>query len=264
MSDINVKKEENLSLTLADLFGVLWRRLWIILIAAAIVGGSFFAYNYATYTEKYTSTTQLYVLSSDVMEGSSASTTAYYFQLALTIVDDCKELLVSDTVLSRAAEELGIDDAPSVLRGMIKIHNEEDSRILKLSVTTGDPELSCRIVNEVSRQGVLRINEIMKVNQLSIYEDGVVSRIPSNDVNWKIPAAMGILAGFLVYLLFLVLMLLDDKINDAEDVETYLGLTVLGNIPHEFGTTGKNRGGRSYGKYYGKYVGVSDGKNKAN
>ena len=251
----DVKNKEEVTLTVSELLGLLWRRLWIIMIAAVIAGGSCFVYNYMTYTEEYTSTAQIYVLNSEVMEGASASTTAYYFQLALTIVEDCKELLLSETVLNRAAEELSLDIAPVNLRSMIKIDNAKDSRILKISVTTGNPELSCAIANAVSEQGVQRIHEIMNVNQMSVYESGKVSHIPSNDVGWQGPTILAFLAALLVYGLCLIFMLLDDKVNDADDVEEYLGLTILGDIPHKSEGGGKKRGSRYYGKYYGKYVG---------
>ena len=249
-----VKNNEGVTLTLTDLLGLLWKRLWLILIAAIIAGTAYFVYDYTTYTEKYTSTAQIYVLNSEVMEGASASTTAYYFQLALTIVEDCKELLLSETVLNRVADELSLTISPSNLRSMIKIENGKDSRILKLSVTTGDPELSCAIVNSVSEQGVKRVHEIMNVNQMSVYESGKVSRIPSNDVGWQMPVLVGFVIGALVYGLCLFFMLLDDKVNDSDDVEEYLGLTILGDIPHKSEGGNKKRG-RYYGKYYGKYVG---------
>lgn len=254
MTDVVVKNGEESSLNLTGLLGLLWKRLWLILLAAIIVGGSCFAYNYVTYTEEYTSTAQIYVLNTEMMDGASASTTAYYFQLALTVVEDCKELLLSETVLNRVAEKLSLDIAPSNLRSMIKVTNDEDSRILRVSVTTENPELSCDIANEVSKQGVLRIHEIMKVDQASVYEQGTVSQIPSNDVSWQTALLLGFAAGVLVYGICLLVAVLDDKVNDADDVETYLGLSVLGDIPHRSETTSRKRDNRYYGKYYGKHV----------
>ena len=248
------KHTEEMSLSLSDLFWLLWRRLWAILLAALIAGGVCFVYNQATYTEKYTSTAKIYVLNTEVMEGASASTTAYYFQLALTVVEDCKELLLSETVMERVADELSLDIAPAKLRSMIKIENEQESRILKVSVTTGNPELSCDIANAVSEQGVIRVREIMNVNQTSVYERGTVPKAPSNSVGWQMPVLMGLVAAVAVYGVCLLLMILDDKVTDGDDVEAYLGLTLLGDIPHKSDTPSKKRGGR-YGKYYGKYVG---------
>lgn len=252
-----VEKKEELTLTLPDLLMLLWHRLWIILLAAILVGGSIFVYNYVTYEEEYTATAKLYVLNSDVMEDASASSTAYYFQLALTIVEDCKELLLSDTVMKRTSEALDLDMAPKVLRSMVSITNGTNSRVLSVSVTSDDPVRSSQIANELGDQGVQRIREIMNLNQVNVYEYSEVSQIPSNDVGWKLAFLLGAVAGFLVYIVFLLVMLLDDKVNDAEDVEHYLGLTVLGNIPFRSDSPGKKRGNGYYGKYYGKYVGQS-------
>ncbi len=259
MAEVDMKQEEA-TLSLPDMFRLLWKRLWLLLLVAGIVGGATFAYNYTTYTEEYTSTAQIYVLNTEMMEGASASTTAYYFQLALTVVEDCKELLLSETVLSRVAEELELDMSPKVLRNMITVTNDMNSRILKVSVTTGEPELSSKIANSVSEQGVKRIREIMNVNQMSVYEYGEVSRIPSNNVSWQLPTLFGLVAAVIVYALCWLFMLLDDKVNDADDVENYLGLTVLGDIPHKSDEARKKRGHNGYyGKYYGKYVGRSSG-----
>lgn len=257
MNEVDIKKEEQ-SLSLLDLLHLLWKRLWILVLVAVVVGCATFIYDYTTYKEEYTSTAKIYVLNTEVMEGASASTTAYYFQLALTVVEDCKQLMLSDEVLDRVSEELDLEMAPSVLRSMITIKNAKDSRILLVSVTTGNPELSSSIANSVSYQGVRRVREIMNVNQMSVYENSAVSRIPSNDVSWQFSALIGIFAAALVYGVCLLFMLLDDKVNDVEDVEGYLGLTVLGDIPHKSDGARKKRGhNRYYGKYYGKYVGRS-------
>ena len=259
MAENEMKKEE-LGLSLFDLFRLLWKRLWLLLIVAVIVGGATFVYNYTTYSEEYTSTAKIYVLNTEVMEGASATSTAYYFQLALTVVEDCKELVLSETVLDRVTDELDLDMSPKVLRQMIRVESEMDSRVLKVSAVTDDPELSAKIVNAVSEQGVRRVREVMNVNQMSVYEYGEVSQIPSNDVSLMTPVLFGVAAALLVYVLCLIIMILDDKVNDENDVENYLGLTVLGDIPHRSDDTRKKHGNNKYyGKYYGKYVGRPDG-----
>ncbi|MBO5305649.1 MAG: hypothetical protein J6B12_02690, partial [Clostridia bacterium] len=170
----------------------------------------------------------------------------------------CKELILSETVLDRVAEELDLDMSPKVLRSLIKVENKENSRILKISVTTGDPILSSRIANSIGDQGVLRVKEIMNVSQMSVYEYSEVSMIPSNDVSWQIPVLLGIVAAVLTYGICLLIMIFDDKINNTDDAENYLGLTVLGDIPHLLDDMKKKRGqNRYYGNYYSKYVSKS-------
>jgi capsular polysaccharide biosynthesis protein len=120
--------------------------------------------------------------------------------------------------------------------------------------------LSSNIANSLGDQGVRRVKEIMNVSQMSVYEYSEVSMIPSNDVSWQIPVLLGIVAAILVYGICLIIMIFDDKINDTDDAENYLGLTVLGDIPHLLDDMKKRGQNRYYGKYYGKYVGKSGDK----
>lgn len=259
MENMAHENEKEVVLNVTDLLMLLWKRLWVILLAAVIAGGSCFAYRYYTYTEEYISTAQMFVLNSEAFEDASASVYSYYYSLALSIVEDCSELLLSDTVLSQVIEELGLDTAPAALRRMVEIEYTNTSRIMKVSVTTGNPELSYEIVNSLCKFGVERISVITGGNQASVFEYGKVSMMPSNDVDLLLPLIAGFGAGVLVYVFFLILFILNDKINDHEDVEKYLGLTVLGFIPASGSESGKTTSHQKrYGQYYSRYYGRDD------
>ena len=43
---------------------------------------------------------------------------------------------------------------------------------------------------------------------------------------------MGIAAALIAYLVFFILYVTDDKINTAEDLDQYLGVNLLGQIPY--------------------------------
>jgi len=61
---------------------------------------------------------------------------------------------------------------------------------------------------------------------------------------------IGAAAAVLTYSVFLVIYLLDDKIMTNDDIERYLGLSVLGEIP-DSKEAGKNRYGYYQGYGYG-------------
>ena len=56
-----------------------------------------------------------------------------------------------------------------------------------------------------------------------------------------------VIAVILAYSVFLIVFLLDDRIRTEEDIERYLGLSILGNIPN-----GNDKKNHLYG-YYSAY-----------
>jgi hypothetical protein len=89
-------------------------------------------------------------------------------------------------------------------------------------------------------------------NQVNVYEYGTLSRTPSNSIKLPIHLAIGASAAVLTYLIFVVAFLLDDRIRTEEDIERYLGLSILGEISDLDGGPKKGR----YG-YYRRY-GLND------
>ena len=69
--------------------------------------------------------------------------------------------------------------------------------------------------------------------------------------------AMGMAVALLVYGIYFVRYLLDDKINQPEDVEKYLGVSVLGVIPN---SEDSKRRYTKYGTYYAKSVTTAEEK----
>jgi hypothetical protein len=61
-------------------------------------------------------------------------------------------------------------------------------------------------------------------------------------------ALIALVAAIAVYGVFFVLYLLDDKISTAEDVEKYLGVNMLGQIPNR--EEAQRRKKKGYGDYY--------------
>lgn len=69
------------------------------------------------------------------------------------------------------------------------------------------------------------------VKQINISEYGNVDPNPCNRPVNSRHLVVGAVAAAVVYLIFFVISLLDDGIRSDDDVERYLGLSVLGRIP---------------------------------
>lgn len=133
----------------------------------------------------------------------------------------------------------------------ISTSNPEDTRILEVTVKADSPELAKRIVDKICTIGSKRIEDAMGFQQVNLYELGTTDPDPCNSTRMLTFAFAGVVAAVVTYVIFLIIFLLDDRIKtDDENLERYLGLSVLGNIPN---ADGKKPGKYGYYKTYAAY-----------
>lgn len=238
------KQETSHIVTLKDLWGVFIGKLLIILLVGATVTAGSFAWNRIATVPQYKSTATLYILRQD-NENTAVSSD---FSLALNVVNDCTYLLKSHAVVDQVISELNLDMDYKQLRSCISTANPENTRILEVSVVADTPQQAQAIVNIVCEIGSEKIEEAMGFSQVRLYEYGILNETPCNTTGFLAFLALGIVAAALMYAICLVMFLQDDKIRTDEDVERYLGLSILGNIP-DAGEASKNKSAYSvYGQ----------------
>ena len=142
------------------------------------------------------------------------------------------------------------------LANMYTIQKAEDAHVLYLSVTSRDAQRSTDIVNAFADQTCTYFNSVYDQELLSVVDYARVPEAPSNPISKMMILLIGFVCAIAVYGIYLVKFMLDDKINNSDDVEKYLGLSMLGVIPN------KHDSGRKKSKngYYYSYS--SDGTKK--
>lgn len=236
----------NRVITLKDLWHIFLERWWIILLAALLGMGSFFGFSMITYQPQYESTATLYILRQN--EESGSSNISSDFSMALNVVTDCNYLLKSHAVLDEVIDKLSLDVGYDTLSRSIRTSNPEKTRILNVTVTAGSPDEAKKIVDEVCQVGEKCITKAMGFRQVNLYEYGTLESKPCNPISKISGVMVGIAVMVLVYTIFLVLFIVDDRIRTDEEIEKYLGLTILGDIPNADAADGKHYGYRAYGK----------------
>ncbi len=201
-----------------------WILVGAITIVVAIIAGG---YAYIMLDDTYSANSSMLVQAQDTETSD--------YQNLLTgqrLVDTYKEIAISNRVLEELVTR--IDDetiSVSSLRNMITVSSVNDTLIVKLSVETKDPELSRDIANEA----VSIIQELsQEFNGLQEVEVLDTAQTPSNPSgpNRLLYIAVGILLGGMIGVgLVLVIEFMDKHIRTPKDIETYLGLKVLGTIP---------------------------------
>ena len=217
-----------------------------IVLAAALVVCLLFLYSTIVLVPEYSSTATLYILKQE--NSNDYVYTQSDFNLALNVVNDCTYMVKSHEVLDEVIDKLDLNTSYKGLYNDITINNPDNTRILEVTVETENSEQAKQIVDAVCRTAADKINKTMGMDQVSVYSKGTTGSAPSNSIGLTSYIVAGCVAALVVYVVFLVMFMMDDKIKDEEDVVKYLGLSVLGYIPNSDASKQKNG---KYGYYYG-------------
>lgn len=229
---MDATREKETEIRFADLWGV-FKRCWIIALAVAILaGGLAFAVLHLTHVDQYTATATIWALGSNASSGGKTSQQDIY--IGTYLINDYKELILTESVLEEALTVTDSEVSLSSLKNNIEVTNNEETRVMYVSVTTGDSKESMEIANAISEVFCRRINAKNDEGKtlVSVWDLAKEPKKISNPISLILVILIAMVAAVAVYAVYLIIHLVDDKINTSSDVERYLGLNLLGVIPN--------------------------------
>ncbi|NLJ89822.1 MAG: protein-tyrosine kinase [Clostridiales bacterium] len=225
---------EEIEIDIKELIGVVLKRFWIIFIVTLVTAIIAFTYSKFRITPQYESTTQIYILS----KSEDAERVTYSdLQVGSQLTNDYMALVKSRPVLETVISDLNLDVTNKEFANKIEVSNPSNTRIISITARYSDPEVAKEIVDKIRDVSSEHIKKIMDIEEVNIVEEG---NVPQNKVSPNIlqnTIIGGILGGIITTLAILIIYFLDDSIKTADDVERYLGLSVLGTIPLQEGET---------------------------
>ncbi|MCB8817608.1 YveK family protein [Desulfosporosinus shakirovi] len=148
-------------------------------------------------------------------------------QLAKTYATIAQSRTVEESVINHLDLTMNVAE----LDKLITISPVKTTEILEIQVMNTNPELATDIANSMASEFAKAVIEIKKVDSVSIVDTAVLPTDPvkpNKKLNILIAYVVGLMAAFgLVFLL----EYLDNTIKTSSDVETILGIPVLGVIP---------------------------------
>lgn len=215
------------TISLKELFQVLRKRLAMILsitFGAAIISAvvSFFFI-----TPIYQTSTQILV-NQKKQEGAAFQYNEVQTNIQLT--NTYKEIIKSPVILDQVKEKLNLDTTTQALTDKIDVANEKDSQVISVTVKDKDPKLARDIANTTAEVFQSEVAKIMSVDNVTILSKAEVADHqspikPRPSLNIVIAFVVGLMASIGLALL---LEYLDNTVKKEEDIESLLGLPVLG------------------------------------
>ena len=223
----DMKRTKGLEVNVGELLAVLAEKWWMILLSGIVGMMLFFLGTKLFVVPEYESVTKIFVLSQE--NGNYLTSTD--LQLSSYLTKDYAELIKSRTVAEEVIERLDLELSPEGLMGMVSVQIKSDTRVVAIVVKNEDPELARQLANEVREVSAKQIVDVMGVQAVNMVDEANLPKNPSGPNVMK-NTIMGGAWGFLIAVaLLLFLHLSDDTIKSTDDVERYLGLTVLASIP---------------------------------
>ena len=201
-----------------------WHYLLVCLLAGALV---FNIYAFFGIAPTYQSTSKLYVVSASDDSVVNLSD----LNLGTSLTADYEELMLSYPVLNRVIDKLELDMDYEELRGLYTLNNPTDTRVLQITATTTDPQLSMDLAEAMAEVSVSYLPETMSTLAPNLAQHAKLPEYKAGPSYSKYTMMGGLLGLVLCCGVLVVRYLMDDTIHTAEDMEKYFGTAPLTTIP---------------------------------
>lgn len=201
-----------------------WHYLLVCLLAGALI---FNVYAFFGIAPTYQSTSKLYVVSASDDSVVNLSD----LNLGTSLTADYEELMLSYPVLNRVIDQLKLDMDYEDLKDLYTLNNPADTRVLQITATTTDPQLSMDLAETMAEVSVSYLPETMSTLAPNIAQHAKLPEHKAAPSYAKFTLMGGLLGLLLCCGVLIVRYLMDDTIHTAEDMEKYFGAVPLTTIP---------------------------------
>ena len=225
-----MKEQEKFEIDAFQLVKVLWKRKFLIVLAAIIAGLAAFAYSSFVIKPQYASTTRIYVVNRN--QADKPGLTNQDLQAGSYLVKDYREIILSQGVLEKVVADQSLAMDAKTLGRKVSVTVPADTRIVSISVRDGKPEEASRIANALRDVAAQKIISVTRVSDVTTLEEARPATFPSSP-NIRRNTMMATIAGVgIVIVIVLLVELLDDRVKRPEDIEEVMHLSLLGVIPN--------------------------------
>ena len=225
---MNQDNTKSVEIDVLALLHKLWTKKLLILFTAFYFAAFSFLGTYFFIQPTYTSTTRIYVVNQAT---DNKNLSAQDLQAGTYLVNDYKEIITSNDVLSEVIKDEKLNLSETELSKMVSVNIPTDTRLISISVKAKTGQDAQVLANKVREVASKKIKTVTKVEDVTTLEEAKLPSSPSSP-NIKRNVLLGaILGGFVAIVAVLVREVLDDRVRRPEDVEDALGMTLLGIVP---------------------------------
>lgn len=222
--------EEKNELDLKGLVRDILKRVWIIILCAAVFGAAMLVYTVNFVTPTYKASVTFYVNNNS--EATSNSVSSSNLAVALQLTKSYVNIIQSERVLEKVIQEASFTDlTPTKIREMMNVEIMDETEMFRVSVISPNPRMSADIANAIAEYAPSEIRLIIEGSNAKVVDKAVVPERRFAP-NYTTNTILGVLVGaVLSTVVIAVFILSDNRIKTADDLTRVCQLPVLGMIP---------------------------------
>ena len=222
---MNQDNTKSVEIDVLALLHKLWTKKLLILFTAFYFAAFSFLGTYFFIQPTYTSTTRIYVVNQAT---DNKNLSAQDLQAGTYLVNDYKEIITSNDVLSEVIKDEKLNLSEAELSKMVSVNIPTDTRLISISVKAKTGQDAQVLANKVREVASKKIKNVTKVDDVTTLGEAKLPSSPNIKRNVLLGAILG---GFVAIVAVLVREVLDDRVRRPEDVEDALGMALLGIVP---------------------------------
>ncbi len=224
-------------LDLLELFYVFWKKkIWLII---AMIWGAAMGVVYTRYMvePKYSSSVTLILskptteVATDIYNTPEGGITQSDIILNQNLISTYREIMESRRVSKAVIEKLSLNMSYAEFKKCINVSSVKDTDVIKLSITTTEPELSAKIATEMINVFSEEVVKIYNIKNVSIIDEAEVNRNPVNVNYTKNAVIFAMVLFILTALVIFLIYYFDNTIKSKDEIEKLLEVPVLAVIP---------------------------------
>ena len=219
--------KEALELDLKEVFRIIIKRIWLILLCAAIVGIATYIYQNSSVPDRYQAKATLYINNKNTEDGDGNNLTSANLTTAQKLVKTYGTFIQSDLVLDQVAAIDGINKTASQIRSMVSTKSVNDTEMFAVYVVSTDPYEAANIANAIAKVAPSTIANIIEG---SYAKEVDLAKVPSVPVDAG-RETKAVIAAVIAAVAFVLRGMLDTHVRTEEELERICDIPVLGSIP---------------------------------
>ena len=190
---MNQDNTKSVEIDVLALLHKLWTKKLLILFTAFYFAAFSFLGTYFFIQPTYTSTTRIYVVNQAT---DNKNLSAQDLQAGTYLVNDYKEIITSNDVLSEVIKDEKLNLSEAELSKMVSVNIPTDTRLISISVKAKTGQDAQVLANKVREVASKKIKTVTKVEDVTTLEEAKLPSSPSSP-NIKRNVLLGaILGGF--------------------------------------------------------------------